>query len=70
MGDNFIRKPVVFNRNSEWHMEIYKRISKESDNFSGYVMSILKGHFDAKKPIEKGEPIKGARIVLNGKLIK
>ncbi len=50
--DNFIRKPIVFNRNSAWHMEIYNRITSESDNFSGYVMGILKGHFDVKPKIK------------------
>lgn len=72
MADKFIRKPVVFNRESEWHMEILKRINKESDNFSGYVMSILKGHFDTKiitnpepKPQKKELPLKVAPVKFN-----
>ncbi|ARK28820.1 hypothetical protein [Halalkalibacter krulwichiae] len=53
MNDKYIRKPIVFNRRSAWHMEIYTRIQGESDNFSGYVMSILKEHFDRKPRLEK-----------------
>lgn len=51
--DNYIRKPLVFNRNSAWHMEIHERIENESDNFSGYCMSILKMYFDNKPKLEK-----------------
>jgi hypothetical protein len=42
----------VFNRESAWHMSILNRIESESNNFSGYVMSILKEHFDTKLPLE------------------
>lgn len=77
MADKFIRKPVVFNRESAWHMEIHNKILKESNNFSGYVMAILKGHFDVKEDITKPvlittkneQPKTGARIVINGKKI-
>jgi hypothetical protein len=51
--DQFIRKPVVFNKESLWHMEIYNRIMDESNNFSGYVMGILRGYFDSKPEIRK-----------------
>ncbi|AGR46639.1 hypothetical protein PP653_gp070 [Bacillus phage Basilisk] len=51
--DNYIRKPLVFNKKSAWHMEIHDRIENESDNFSGYCMSILKMYFDNKPKIEK-----------------
>lgn len=76
--DNYIRKPIVFNRKSAWHMEIYKRLNNESDNFSGYVISILKGHFDIKpsliipeeKVIKKEQPIEATQIVVKGKGIK
>ncbi|AXY83048.1 hypothetical protein vBBak6_088 [Bacillus phage v_B-Bak6] len=50
--DNYIRKPLVFNKKSAWHMEIHDRIENESDNFSGYCMSILKMYFDNKPKIE------------------
>lgn len=52
MSSKYIRKPVVFNRESAWHMNILNRIESESNNFSGYVMSILKEHFDTKLPLE------------------
>lgn len=51
--DNYIRKPLVFNKKSAWHMEIHDRIENESDNFSGYCMSILKMYFDNKPKLEK-----------------
>jgi len=51
--DNYIRKPLVFNKNSAWHMELYDRIENESENFSGYCMSILKNYFDNKPKVEK-----------------
>lgn len=67
MADKFIRKPVVFNKESEWHMEILRRVNKESKNFSGYVLSILKGHFDAKQELpeqkENEQQIKATRII-------
>lgn len=70
MGDRYIRKPVVFNSESSWHMELLNQINKESNNFSGYVLSILKSHFDSKRVVAiKNEPLRGARIVLNGKEI-
>lgn len=77
MKDKFIRKQVVFNKESAWHMEIYKRITKESNNFSGYVMSILKTHFDIKPAlpryqVEKNkneQQTKAAHITFNGKRI-
>lgn len=50
--DNYIRKPLVFNKKSAWHMEIYERIDNESENFSGYCMSILKNYFDNKPKVE------------------
>lgn len=63
-SDNYIRKPIVFNRKSAWHMEILSRIESESENFSSYCMSILARHFDStpKKQeinvteIKKSEP--------------
>lgn len=55
MSDKYIRKQVVFNRMSAWHMEIFNRITNESNNFSSYVMSILKEHFDRKQPLESVE---------------
>ncbi|AKC02717.1 hypothetical protein CPT_Stills89 [Bacillus phage Stills] len=61
MSSKYIRKPVVFNRESAWHMNILERIEGESNNFSGYVMSILKEHFDRKLPLEpiiKSDPVK------------
>ncbi|HDV4621063.1 TPA: hypothetical protein RIO42_005903 [Bacillus anthracis] len=33
-------------------MEIHERIESESDNFSGYCMSILKMYFDNKPKLE------------------
>lgn len=67
MADKFIRKPVVFNKESAWHMEILRRVDKESKNFSGYVMSILKGHFDIKQELpdqkENEQPIQATRII-------
>lgn len=77
MSDQFIRKPVVFNKESAWHMEILNRIAEESNNFSGYVMSILKCHFEKNRGIQdkaieqkKSElPVKGVRIVVNDKKI-
>lgn len=76
--DKYIRKQVVFNQKSAWHMEIYKRINNESDNFSGYVISILKGHFDIKpslvipeeKEINKEQPNEATQIIVKGKGIK
>lgn len=72
--DKFIRKQVVFNTDSPWHMEIFKRISKESDNFSGYVMSILKTHFDIKPaiadPKEKEQPVEATQITIKSSGIK
>lgn len=70
MSDKFIRKNVVFNKKSRWHMKILERIEKESDNFSGYVMSILKAHFDVKPEIkeldkENEQPTKATRIINN-----
>lgn len=50
--DNYIRKPLVFNKKSAWHMELYDRIENESENFSGYCMSILKNYFDNKPKVE------------------
>lgn len=80
MSDQFLRKAVVFNKKSVWHMEILRRIENESKNFSGYVLSILKGHFDdmeelekqAEKPVEKKkEQLHSAtKIVFNGKVIE
>ena len=55
LKNKYIRKPVVFNRQSAWHMEVLRRIENESNNFSGYVMSILKAHFDIKPELEKPE---------------
>lgn len=52
MSDKFVRKSVVYNTESPWHMEIYNRVMKESNNHSGYVLSILKEHFDRKPVIE------------------
>lgn len=52
MPDKFIRKSVVYNTESAWHMAIYKRVMKESNNHSGYVLSILKEHFDSKPELE------------------
>lgn len=79
--DKFIRKSVVYNRNSAWHMEIYNRLMKESDNHSGYVLSILKEHFDRKPNIEfekipdqteqeKEQPIEATQITVNGKIVR
>jgi len=80
MADNFVRKPVVFNKKSLWHMQILNRIEKESNNFSGYVMSILKVHFDIKPELEEvpdqrekanknEQPDRTTRIVVNGKIL-
>jgi hypothetical protein len=75
MKDKFIRKPVVFNKESAWHMEILKRVENESNNFSGYVMSILKGHFDIKPALpapkkEKEQPIEATQITIKSSGIK
>lgn len=63
MDKQFIRKPVVFNKESAWHMEILRRISRESNNFSGYVMSILKAHFDIKPEIKNEQPAPATRVI-------
>lgn len=69
MADKFVRKNVVFNKESAWHMEILRRVDKESKNFSGYVMSILKAHFDIKQELpdqkENEQPVRATRIINN-----
>lgn len=72
MADKYIRKQTVFNTKSVWQMEILRRMEEESENFSGYSMSILKSYFDERpkvKETKKEQPMEAARIMFNGKLI-
>ncbi|QJT70471.1 hypothetical protein [Microcystis phage MaeS] len=71
--DDIIRKQVCFNRKSPWHMKIFKRMEKESNNFSGYTMSILKSYFDERPEIEekkKEQPIEATQITVRSEGIK
>lgn len=45
MGDGFLRKQVVFNKKSPEHMSILNEVLSRSNNFSGYVLCVLRGHF-------------------------
>lgn len=58
MPNQFIHKPVVFNKDNPYHMKVYSWLMEETNNVSGYIFNLLAMRYEGMSFQTRPQPKK------------